>query len=109
MAKKLKTFTFERSRGTNSSYDEYLEIPEDTPTEEVRHPNTDQTVQIIQKGQIWKLSPEDSPSGTAEIRSMQSTIANMARSRGLKLRSQVVVEEDGPYIIIQPYRIVEEA
>lgn len=43
-------------------------------------------------GQIWKLTSEDSASGTAALRSMQSTIANVAKNRNMKIQSNIVTE-----------------
>lgn len=78
MAEKLDEFNFGRMRSNRSSgYDEYLTLDPKTG-----------------EGEIWKLSPEDSASGTAEIRSMQSSISKLANDRGVKVRTNVVTEID---------------
>ena len=103
MAEQLEEFNFGRMRGRGrGSYDIYLEI-EEGETE----------------GPIWKLSSEDSPSGTADIRSMQTSIAGVALRKGLKIRTNVITEEEPDpdddsntitveYLILQAYINGEE-
>lgn len=87
MAEQLKEFNFGRLRARGGSWsDKYLAIAEGQS-----------------EGEIWKLSSEDSPSGTASMRSMQTNIANMAKRRGLKVRTNVIVEDGDEYLIIQAY------
>lgn len=96
MAEKLEEFKFGsmRARG-GSTYDPYLEIPEG----ETESP-------------IWKLSSEDSSNGAAQIKSMQTTIANVAKRQGKKLRSNVITETrnkgkgteyEEEFLVIQAY------
>lgn len=92
MAEQLEEFNFGRMRsGGNGTYASYMEI-EDGESE----------------GPIWKLSPEDSPSGTANIRSMQTTAANIARSLGVKLRTNVIEENGDVFLVLQAYVAEEE-
>lgn len=96
MAEQLKDFNFGRLRARGGSWaDEYLTL-EDGETE----------------GNIWKLSSEDSPSGVANIRSMQTNLANTAKRKGLKIRTNVITEEEqdeegltylAEYLIVQAY------
>lgn len=69
MAETIPDFNFGSMRhGGGSDYDRFLD------------------------GQIWKLTPEDSPSGTANIKSMQTAIANRAKKTNKHFRSNLVTE-----------------
>jgi hypothetical protein len=92
MAEQLKEFNFGRMRSrSGSSYLQYMEINPKTGV-----------------GDIWKLSSEDSPSGTADIRSMQTAIATIAKKEDLKVRTNVISENGTDYLVIQAYEPEEE-
>lgn len=85
MAQTLEEFNFGRLRSSGGShYDQFMD------------------------GQIWKLTEDDSPSGTASLRSMQSNMSAVARSRDLRLRSNIVVEGKKEFLVIQAYNEEEE-
>lgn len=78
MAEVLDEFNFGRMRSSGgSSYDQFLD------------------------GQIWKLTSEDSPTGTADIRSMQSSIAAVARRKNLDLKTNIITEGKKAFLVIQ--------
>jgi len=72
MAETLKEFNFGRLRSRGSDYTAYMD------------------------GQIWMLTSEDSPSGTAALTSMQTRLANIAREMGLNFRSNIATNPDDP-------------
>lgn len=85
MAEVLDEFNFGRLRSSGgSSYDQFLD------------------------GQIWKLTPEDSPTGTASVRSMQSSIAAVARRKNLELNTNIIMEGKKAFLVVQATEKEEE-